>query len=102
MRNDALARSGHGVSLSPATGRGDVRLTPAGIAASIAVGNGSRGARYFHTCPTRRRKHMSQASVAGEYFNSNLFSNYYLDELVYELYGLTDEEIAIVEEAVGD
>jgi hypothetical protein len=25
-----------------------------------------------------------------------------LNELVYELYGLTDEEIAIVEEAVGD
>ena len=25
-----------------------------------------------------------------------------IDELVYELYGLTDEEIAIVEEAVGD
>ena len=25
-----------------------------------------------------------------------------IDESVYELYGLTDEEIAIVEEAVGD
>lgn len=25
-----------------------------------------------------------------------------IDELVYELYGLTDEEIEIVEEAVGD
>ena len=25
-----------------------------------------------------------------------------IDEIVYELYGLTDEEIAIVEEAVGD
>lgn len=94
---------------------------------------------------------MSQATVAGGYYNSNLFSNYYLDErvydldawncddeaseamqelgamwdeerdavecaaeldeqirltdelideIVYELYGLTDEEVAIVEEAV--
>ena len=25
-----------------------------------------------------------------------------IDEIVYELYGLTDEEIEIVEEAVGD
>jgi hypothetical protein len=25
-----------------------------------------------------------------------------IDEIVYDLYGLTDEEIAIVEEAVGD
>jgi type II restriction/modification system DNA methylase subunit YeeA len=25
-----------------------------------------------------------------------------IDEIVYELYGLTDEEIAIVEEAVGE
>lgn len=25
-----------------------------------------------------------------------------IDEIVYELYGLTDEEIAIVEESVGD
>lgn len=25
-----------------------------------------------------------------------------IDEIVYELYGLSDEEIAIVEEAVGD
>jgi len=25
-----------------------------------------------------------------------------IDEIVYELYGLTDEEIAIVEDAVGD
>lgn len=63
---------------------------------------------------------MSQATpVSMSYTNSNLFSGYYLDEraaeleekiertdqlideIVYELYGLTDEEIEIVEEAVG-
>ena len=62
---------------------------------------------------------MSQATLTERpHVNSNLFSGHYLDEraeeldekiqrtddlideIVYDLYGLTDEEIEIVEEAV--
>ncbi|EMA68809.1 putative restriction/modification enzyme [Halorubrum aidingense JCM 13560] len=64
---------------------------------------------------------MSQATLSSTvYRNSDFFSGYFLDEradeldekiqrtddlideTVYELYGLTDEEIEIVEDAVGE
>jgi len=56
---------------------------------------------------------MSQATLQiRPYVNSNLFSGHYLDEkiektdnlideIVYDLYGLTEEEIEIVEAAVN-
>ena len=64
---------------------------------------------------------MSQATLgSAPYRNSNLFSGYYLeervdgleakiqrtddliDETVYDLYGLTEEEIAVVDGTVGE
>jgi hypothetical protein len=49
---------------------------------------------------------MSQTTLhPTPYPNSSPFSGYYsdelIDEIVYEFYGLTDEEIEIVGEAVG-
>jgi len=38
---------------------------------------------------------------AGIFFDRSETTNSLTDEIVYELYGLTDEEIEIVEEAVG-
>jgi hypothetical protein len=104
MCDDALARSGDGVSLSPAKGRGDVRLTPAGIEPSIAIGNGNRGARYFHTAATRRRAVRGRRRPCRRPRLDERIerTDVLIDELVYELYGPTDEAIAVVEEAAGD